>query len=121
MDAAPATKGKHMPTTTPEVITRYFAAHAARDTDALVTLFTDDAVVLDEGKTWRGATEIRTWRDGAASAYQYTTEVLGVEAAGGSDYVARVHLEGNFPGGAVDLRHHFTIDRDRIRRLEIAP
>ena len=121
MSDASATKGKHLPTTTPEVITRFFAANAARDTDALVTLFTDDAVVLDEGKTWRGATEIRTWRDGPVSAYQYTTEVLGVEAAGGRDYVARAHVEGNFPGGAVDLQHRFTIDGVRISRLEIAP
>jgi hypothetical protein len=108
-------------TTTPELITRYFATDAARDTDALVALFADDAVVIDEGKTWRGATEIRAWRDGPASAYQYTTEVLGVEAAGGRDYIARAHLEGNFPGGAVDLQHRFTIDGVRIRRLVIAP
>ena len=110
-----------MSTTAPELISRYFAADARRDTDALVALFTDDAVVVDEGQTWRGTSEIRGWRYGPASAFQYTTEVLKVEAAGGGNYVARVHLEGNFPGGTADLQFRFTVDGDRIRRLEIAP
>ena len=109
-----------MSTTALELLTHYFAADARRDTDALVALFTDDAVVLDEGQVWRGTSEIRAWRDGPASAFQYTTEVLGVEAAGGGNYVARAHLEGNFPGGTVDLKLSFTVDGDRIRRLEIA-
>ena len=55
------------------------------------------------------------------SVKPYTTEVHGVQAAGDGTYVARVHLEGTFPGGTVDLTHHFTVDGDRISRLEIAP
>lgn len=43
-----------MTTAVPEVVTRYFEADARRDIDALVALFTDDAVVIDEGKTRRG-------------------------------------------------------------------
>jgi len=46
-----------MTTSTPAVITRYFAAQAARDFDTLVTLFADDAIVIDEGKTRRGTKE----------------------------------------------------------------
>jgi uncharacterized protein (TIGR02246 family) len=110
-----------MAISTPVVITRYFAAQAARDFDTLVTLFADDAVVIDEGQTRRGAKEIREWRENVASVYEFTTELVGVEAGGEGKYVARVHLEGNFPGGTVDLRYHFTVDGDSIRRLEIAP
>ena len=110
-----------MATSAPDVITRYFAAQAARDFDTLVTSFADDAVVIDAGQTRRGANESRAWRENVASAYEYTTALLGVETAGAGKYVARVHLEGNFPGGTVDLRYQFTVDGDRIRRLEIAP
>ena len=110
-----------MALSTPAVITRYFAAQAARDFDTLVTLFADDAIVIDEGKTRRGTKEIRAWRENVASVYEYTTELVGVEAAGEGKYVARVRLEGNFPGGTVDLRYHFTVDGEQIRRLEIAP
>jgi hypothetical protein len=103
------------------VITRYFAAADRRDTDGVVALFANDAVVADEAQTWRGASGVRAWWDGPATAYQYTIEVRGVEPASGADYVARVRLEGNFPGGTVDLRYRFSLDGQRIRRLEIAP
>ena len=104
---------------TPEVITRYFDAQSSRDFDALVSLFADDGVVIDEGKTWNGATGIRAWRDSAASVYQYTTEVLDVKSTSKNEFVARVHLEGNFPGGTVDLDYKFTLEGERIRRLEV--
>jgi len=101
------------------VITRYFAAQAARDFDTLLTLFADDAVVIDEGRTRRGASEIRAWRENVATAFEYTTELRDVTASDDGKYVARVHLEGNFPGGTVDLSYRFTIDGDTIRELEI--
>ena len=110
-----------MTTSNSAVITRYFAAQAARNFDTLVSLFADDAIVIDEGKTRRGTKEIRAWRENVASVYEYSTDLVGVEAADEGEYVARVHLEGNFPGGTVDLHYRFTVDGDSIRRLEIAP
>lgn len=104
---------------TPDVITRYFTAQSKRDFDSLVALFTDDGVVIDDGKTWTGAAEIRAWRDTAASVYEYTTDVVSVQPTGNDEYAAQVHLEGNFPGGTVDLDYKFTLDDQRIRRLEI--
>src|SRR5438132_817167 len=110
-----------MPTSAPDVITRYFAAQSARDFETLLTLFADDAEVIDEGQTRRGANEIRAWRENVASVYEYTTQLVGLKATSEEHYVARVHLEGNFPGGTVDLRYRFTIAGDSISRLEIAP
>jgi uncharacterized protein (TIGR02246 family) len=110
-----------MYTSAPAVIQRYFAAQSARDFDALLALFAHDAVVIDEGQTRRGADGIRAWREDAVSAYDYTTEVRGLESVADGTYVARVHLEGNFPGGTVDLHYRFSVDGDSIRRLEIGP
>jgi len=101
------------------VIARYFDAQAARDFDTLLTLFADDAVVIDEGQSRQGASEIRAWRENVATAYKYSTELRGVTLSGDGIYVAQVHLEGNFPGGTVDLRYRFTTDGDAIRTLEI--
>ena len=78
---------------TPDVIARYFAAQAKRDFDTLVTLFADDAIVIDEGKTRRGTKEIRAWRENVASVYEYTTDLLSVEGEDEGEYIARVHLE----------------------------
>ena len=104
----------------PDVINLYFAALNSRDRDGLLALFTPDAVVVDEGATWRGTSEIRTWVGDVAFKFQYTAEVLGVEAAGEAAYVAYVRLEGNFPGGTVELNVSFDVDGNQIRRLENA-
>ena len=81
-------------------------------------MFTADAVVIDEGETWRGASEIRTWVDDIAFRFQYTAEVLDLGAAGDASHVARVRLEGNFPGGMVELNVRFEVDGDKIRQLQ---
>jgi uncharacterized protein (TIGR02246 family) len=106
---------------TPDVITRYFEAQASRDFDTLVGLFADDAVLVDEGHSRRGTAAIRDWRSNVATVYEYTTELLEVQRLADDRFVAHARLEGNFPGGMVDLRYRFTIDGDKISRLEIAP
>ena len=103
----------------PAVMTRYFEADARRDIDSIVALFTDEAVVVDEGQTYEGTTAIRGWQEGAASKYQYSTQVLGIERSGEERYLVRVRLTGNFPGGTAELQWRFTLQGDQIRRLEI--
>ena len=110
-----------MSITLPDLISRYFDVQAERDTDALLALFAEDATVVDEGTTRHGLEEIRAWRDGPATAYTYTTELLSVEELGPDRYVVAGRLTGNFPGGTVDLNWDFTIADNRITRLGIAP
>ena len=110
-----------MPSPVPDVITRYFEADAQRDIDAIVALFTEDAVVIDEAETWRGISKIRAWREGPAARYQYTTEVFGTDRRGDDEYLVASRLEGNFPGGTAELGWRFTLAGDRIRQLHIAP
>jgi ketosteroid isomerase-like protein len=105
----------------PDVITRYFTAAEAGDDDALVACFTDDAEVSDEDRTWRGRADIRQWREDVATAYEYTLQVLGADPDGDDRYIVRTHLEGNFPGGKVDLAYRFTLRGGLISALEIAP
>jgi alkylated DNA nucleotide flippase Atl1 len=114
-------KGRPMSTPLPDVISRYFQLDAARDVDAIVGLFADDATVVDEGATRHGAAAIRNWRTGTASTYTYTTDVTGAEALSPDHYLVSGRLTGNFPGGTADLTWDFTIARERIKRLVIAP
>jgi hypothetical protein len=108
-------------TSTPGVVTAYFEADARRAIDVIVSLFTDDAVVVDERQTWRGLAEIRAWQEGPASRYVYSTEVTAIERDDDGRYRATGRLEGNFPGGTADLTWSFTISGGLIGRLEIAP
>jgi len=42
-----------LPDNVPDVVGRYFDLAARRDVEAIVALFTDDAIVTDEGETRR--------------------------------------------------------------------
>jgi ketosteroid isomerase-like protein len=109
----------------PPVISEYLAASDRGDAEAIVHCFAEDAVVVDEGQEWRGTAPIQRWRATVATAYQYTVQVTGAKALGKVDGVERhdvhIHLEGNFPGGEVDLTNRFTLRAGRIARLEIVP
>jgi ketosteroid isomerase-like protein len=109
----------------PPVISGYLAASDRGDAEAIVRCFAEDAVVVDEGQEWRGTAAIRRWRDTVATAYDYTVQVTGAKAVGEVDGVERhdvyLHLEGNFPGGEVDLTDRFALSDGRIARLEIVP
>ena len=109
----------------PPVISEYLAASDRGDTEAVVRCFAQDAVIVDEGREWRGTAAIRRWHATVATAYQYTVQVTGAEAPGQADGAERhdvhVHLEGNFPGGQVDLTDRFALRDGRIARLEIVP
>ena len=109
----------------PPVVSNYLAASDRDDIDAIVACFTEDAVVLDENRHWCGADAIRQWRENVATAYEYTVAIIGSQALGELDGGQRrevyTHLEGNFPGGQVDLTNRFTLRGDLIVGLEIVP
>ena len=109
----------------PPVVSNYLAASDRDDIDAIVACFTEDAVVLDEDRQWRGAAAIRQWRENVAAAFEYTVAIIRSEALGEVDGAQRhevyTHLEGNFPGGQVDLTNRFTLRGDLIVGLEIVP
>jgi hypothetical protein len=101
----------------PEPIVAYFAADK-RDGEALARCFTKDAVVKDEGHTYKGQQEIRKWRTEVSSKYTYTSEPFAIQEADGLT-VVKSHLTGNFPGSPVDLRFFFRLERGKIAFLEI--
>ena len=109
----------------PGVIRAYFAAADGNDTDALVGCFADDAVVYDEERIWQGRSQISQWRETVATKFDYTIEVRGLVTQGNTDddngYRVRTRLEGNFPGGVVDLDFSFVLRSELIARLEITP
>ena len=106
-------------TTIPGVISRYYDAAAVGDLDTLIDCFTADAHVRDEGHDFHGVAEIRRWRESLASRFTYTTEITGAVATGDQQYLVSTHLEGDFPGGVVDLDQHFTLSDELIADLSI--
>jgi ketosteroid isomerase-like protein len=103
----------------PEVITSYLNAHQARELDTAIERYTDDASVTDEGKTHNGPDEIRAWLSRSASEFTYTIEMTAATKLDDDRYDVTHHLEGNFPGGKVDLHFRFTLRDGKIARLVI--
>ncbi len=106
-------------TTLPDVIGRYYACAAADDLDALLRCFSADAHVRDESHDYHGLDEIRGWRESVATRFSYTTEITSVEEVGDNTYLVHTHLEGDFPGGVVDLEQRFTLTQGLISDLVI--
>jgi ketosteroid isomerase-like protein len=107
----------------PPVISDYLAASDRGDAEAIVRCFAEDGVVVDEGQEWRGTVAIRRWRATVATAFEYTVQVTGATALGEVDGAGRhdvyIRLEGNFPGGQVDLTDRFALRDGWIASLEI--
>jgi hypothetical protein len=105
----------------PDVVSRYQAAHDRRDTEVALSAFAPNARVFDDGREYVGSDEIRDWLDHAASEYTFTRSLVRAEATGADTWLVVNHLEGNFPGGVVDLRYEFVVAAGLISELLIAP
>lgn len=105
----------------PDVVQRYLHAHNTHDAPAATATLSPEATVTDDGRTYQGITAIDEWLRRATSEYTYTTTLVGAEREGPDRYTVVQHLEGDFPGGTVDLRYRFTLDRGVISQLVIAP
>jgi hypothetical protein len=102
-------------------IPAYFERGGTSSTDgaALAELFTEDAVVVDDGTTWTGRDGVRAWKSRTSSEFTYATTVTGCRTDGATTVVTG-HVVGDFPGGEVELTYTFELAGDLIRRLEIA-
>jgi hypothetical protein len=105
----------------PEVIRSYFGAHDRRDADAATATFTCDARVHDDGTDYAGANQIHDWLAGASVAFSYTRHFLDAKSDGAGRWDVTNRLEGNFPGGVVDLHYRFALVDDLIAELTIEP
>jgi hypothetical protein len=76
-------------------------------------------VVTDDGRTYRGRDAILGWLTGPASEYTTTSTWLSAEQSDTTAVVV-ILIEGDFPGGRVELRYRFEHEPDGfIRALNI--
>jgi hypothetical protein len=64
---------------------------------------------------------IRHWLARASTEFTYTRTLLDGKAVDSNSWLITNRLEGNFPGGIVDLRYQFVLKDDLIAELVIAP
>jgi ketosteroid isomerase-like protein len=105
----------------PDVIRRYLDAHDRRDTAAALALFAPDAHVFDDGKDYRGLEAFRDWLTNTSTQFSYTRTFLDAKSERPNLWLVSNRLEGDFPGGVVDLRYMFTLVDGLIADLAIVP
>ena len=102
----------------PKVISAYLKASNDRDGEAFGTLFTEDAVVHDEGKEHRGVAAIQRWLASTAKKYAFTLKPINVSQKANETILA-VKMPGDFPGSPLSVSFCFVIHEGKIARLEI--
>lgn len=105
----------------PTPIRNFLSAHAARDVDTALRAFDPEAVVVDQGETFRGTSAIHGFLREAGAQFTYTTELVGARRVDDAHWVAVNRLEGDFPGGVAELDYRFTLDGAVITELVIGP
>ena len=107
--------------TVPQVIAQYMVAQGdGTDSETIAQAFTSDAHVNDEGIDYNGEDGVRAWLNKTVGESTYTTNLTGQRQDGPDKWTVIAHLEGDFPGGVVDLPFRFTLRGDKIAKLIIA-
>jgi SnoaL-like protein len=105
----------------PEVIRRYFAAHDRGDVDVSLSTFARDGRVFDDGREYRGHGAIEDWLSRASTQFTYTRTFLNAVAEEADIWLVRNRLDGDFPGGVVELGYRFRLADGLIVDLVIQP
>jgi ketosteroid isomerase-like protein len=102
----------------PPVIQTYVAVSNQHDVKSILACFSDDPVVRDEGKEFRGKEMIEGWIVKTIEKYKFHFKPLSI-MDDKDEMVVAVQVSGTFNGSPVTLDYHFTIERDRIVALAI--
>jgi ketosteroid isomerase-like protein len=110
-----------MTVTVPDVIVRYYELSSRTDVDTFVSCFTDDAIVVDEDRTYAGREAIRDWRERQVAEYDFQAVPEAIEDEADGNFTVAAIVSGTFPDSPVRQRHRFTLRDGLIGALDIRP
>lgn len=88
------------------------------DSIAYAKCFSDDAIVFDEGNTYKGKQEIETWISSANEKYHTVMKPLEFSETK-HESILTVELSGSFPGSPIVVKYHFEIHDNKITSLKV--
>lgn len=107
----------------PSVIQTYSEASNRHDIDAIVSCFSNDAVVHDEKEDHRGSRAIEEWIRSTIEKYHFQFRPLRAEGDEGMkaerQLTVATEVSGTFDGSPIILDYHFTISGNKIASLAI--
>lgn len=102
----------------PKVVTDLIKAQNEFDAVAYANLFSETAVVFDEGKTHNGRLEIERWIDHSNKNYQSVMKPLEY-TENGTTSILTAACSGTFTGSPIALKFHFDIVDGQIQHLKV--
>ncbi|MFN1215736.1 nuclear transport factor 2 family protein [Chryseobacterium kwangjuense] len=100
----------------PDIISKLVKAQTEFDSQAYADCFTENAVVLDEGKTHNGKKEIENWIDKANNEFKTVMKPLEYNE---NENILSAEISGTFPGSPVILTYDFELTDGYIQSLKI--
>jgi hypothetical protein len=102
----------------PKFITDLVEAQNSHDGAAYASLFSDSAVVYDEGQTHNGRVAIQRWIEKSNEENQTVLRPIGYEQSeNGSVFTAEI--SGTFPGSPAVLNFNLVLQQGLIQSLKI--
>jgi len=102
----------------PRIVKKYVDASNKHDVKSILSCFSDDPFVRDEGKEFRGKKPFEGWIVQTIEKYKFRFEPLTLKADN-VEVVVAVEVSGTFDGSPVSLDYHFVIENDQILSLTI--
>ena len=102
----------------PHVIQNYVDSSNRHDVQSIISCFSDDGVVRDEGKALRGKSAIEDWIRATIEKYKFHFKPLGIKQEL-DEIVAAVEVSGTFDGSPITLDYRFRIQTEKIVSLAI--
>jgi ketosteroid isomerase-like protein len=99
-------------------IKTYVDASNAHDVQSIVSCFSENAVVRDEGETLHGRKAIEDWITRTIEKYKFQFKPVTFREDK-AEVVVAIEVSGTFNGSPITLDYHFTIEGDKILSLTI--
>lgn len=102
----------------PKVVSDLLTAQKSYDSDAYANCFSETALVIDEGKMYKGRNAIKDWIEDANQQYRITMEPTKYSESNSKAILTAV-VSGDFDGSPVALDYHMETEDNKITRLEV--
>jgi ketosteroid isomerase-like protein len=100
------------------VIKTYVDASNAHDVQSILSCFSGNAVVRDEGETLHGRKAIEDWITRTIEKYKFQFKPVTFREDN-AEVVVAIEVSGTFDESPITLYYHFMIEGDKILSLTI--
>ena len=102
----------------PQIIQKYIDSSNRHDVQSILSRFSDDAVVRDEGETLRGKKAIEDWVTRTIGKYKFQLKPVTFRQDN-AEVIVAMEVSGTFDGSPITLDYRFIATDEKITSLTI--